>query len=130
VFVTAVATAVAIAVLAALRVFMSYWAVLACVLPTAAVMIVVMLRLRRAQSERVAMLDFPGAAAAQAELGGAIPLIRGADTPLAGFDRLLIDGRTHYSDAWARFLLRATMRGVLVTPWVKFLEMRRGRVDI
>jgi len=130
VFVTAVATAVAIAGLSALRVFMSYWAVLACVVPTAAAMIIVMLRLRRAQTERVAMLDFPGAAAALAELDGAMPLIRGAETPLADFDRLLIDVRTHYSDTWARFLLRATMRGVLVTPWVKFLEMRRGRVDI
>jgi lipopolysaccharide/colanic/teichoic acid biosynthesis glycosyltransferase len=130
VFVTAVATAFAIAVLSALRVFMSYWAVLACVGATTAAMIVVMLRLRRAQTERVAMLDFPGAALALAELGGAIPLVSGAETPLAEFDRLLIDVRTHYSATWARFLLRATMRGVLVTPWVKFLEMRRGRVDI
>lgn len=130
VFVTAVATAVAIAVLSALRVFMSYWAVLACVAVTAAAMIVVMLRLRRAQTERVAMLDFPGAEAALAELGGAIPLIRDADTSLKDFDRLLIDVGTHYSDTWARFLLKSTMRGVLVTPWVKFLELRRGRVDI
>src|SRR5690606_9225296 len=36
----------------------------------------------------------------------------------------------HYSDKWSRFLLRSYMRGVLVTPWVQFLELRRGRVDI
>src|SRR5690606_7843884 len=60
-FVTVVAPAMAIAVLSALRIFMSFWGVLLCALPTAAIMVVVMLRLRRAQTERVAMLDFVGA---------------------------------------------------------------------
>jgi lipopolysaccharide/colanic/teichoic acid biosynthesis glycosyltransferase len=78
----------------------------------------------------VALLDFPGAAAAIERLGGNIPVIRGADTDLGGFDRFLIDVTTHYSDRWSRFLLRSYMRGVLVTPWVQFLETRRGRVDI
>lgn len=129
-FVTVVATAMAIAVLSALRIFMSFWGVLLCALPTAAIMVVVMLRLRRAQTERVAMLDFVGAEAALAELGGTIPIIRSADADVAGFDRLLIDGGAHYSDTWSRVLLKSTMRGVLVTPWIQFLEMRRGRVDI
>jgi lipopolysaccharide/colanic/teichoic acid biosynthesis glycosyltransferase len=93
-------------------------------------MIAVMLRLKQAQSERVAILDFPGADAALKELGGDIPVIRGADGDLGRFDRFLIDISTHYSDQWSRFLLRSYMRGVLVTPWVQFLETRRGRVAI
>ena len=129
-FVTGVTTAVLIAVLSALRIFMSYSGVLFCAIPTVFVMIVVMLRLKQAQTERVAILDFPGAAAAAQRIGGNLPIIRGADADLGAFDRFLIDVGTHYSDKWSRFLLRSYMRGVLVTPWVQFLELRRGRVDI
>ena len=129
-FVTAVSTAVLIAILSALRIFMSFSGVLACAIPTVFVMIVVMMRLKRAQTERVAILDFPGASAAAERLGGNLPIIRGADAELGAFDRFLIDVGTHYSDKWSRFLLRSYMRGVLVTPWIQFLELRRGRVDV
>ena len=129
-FVTGVSVAVLIAILSALRIFMSYSGVLLCAIPTAFVMIVVMLRLRQAQTERVAILDFPGAVTAAQRIGGDLPIIRGADADLGSFDRFLIDVGTHYSDKWSRFLLRSYMRGVLVTPWIHFLELRRGRVDI
>ena len=129
-FVTAVTTAVLIAILSALRIFMSYSGVLFCAVPTVFVMIVVMLRLKQAQTERVAILDFPGAARAAERIGGDLPIIRGADADLGAFDRFLIDVGTHYSDKWSRFLLRSYMRGVLLTPWIQFLELRRGRVDI
>lgn len=129
-FVTAVTTAVLIATLSALRIFMSYSGVLFCAIPTVFVMIVVMMRLKQAQTERVAILDFPGAANAAARIGGDLPIIRGADADLGAFDRFLIDVGTHYSPKWSRFLLRSYMRGVLVTPWIQFLELRRGRVDI
>jgi lipopolysaccharide/colanic/teichoic acid biosynthesis glycosyltransferase len=129
-FVTVVTVAMLIAILSATRIFMSYSGVLFCSIPTVLVMIVVMMRLKQAQTERVAILDFPGAAAAALRLGGTLPIIRGADTDLGSFDRFLIDAETHYSDKWSRFLLRSYMRGVLVTPWVQFLELRRGRVDI
>jgi lipopolysaccharide/colanic/teichoic acid biosynthesis glycosyltransferase len=129
-FVTGVSVAVLIAILSALRIFMSYSGVLLCAVPTVLVMIVVMMRLKQAQSERVAILDFPGATVAAQRIGGDLPIIRGADAELGSFDRFLIDANTHYSDKWSRFLLRSYMRGVLVTPWVQFLELRRGRVDI
>lgn len=130
VFVTGIVGAVAIAVLSALRVFVSYSGALACVVVTALVMIVVMLRLQQAESERVAILDFDGADAAAAQLGGGLRIIRDAEDDLRGTDRVLIDVAAHHSASWARFLLRAYMRRVLVTPWVQFLEKRRGRVDI
>ncbi len=129
-FVTLVTVAVMIAALSAARVFMSYSAVLLCTLPTIFIMVLVMLRLRHAQTERVAVLDFPGASDAVNRLGGKLPIIGGADAELGSFDRFLIDVGTHYSGDWSRFLLRSYMRGVLVTPWVRFLEMRMGRVDI
>jgi hypothetical protein len=122
-FVTAVTTAVLIAILSALRIFMSYSGVLFCAIPTVFVMIVVMMRLKQAQTERVAILDFPGAANAAERIGGNLPVIRGADADLGAFDRFLIDVGTHYSDKWSRFLLRSYMRGVLVTPWIQFLEL-------
>src|SRR5262249_39791839 len=108
----------------------SYAGVLGATIPTVFVMIVVMLRLKQAETERVGLLDFPGARAALGKLGGGIPLIGGTETDLGAYDRFLIDVSTHYSDQWSRFLLRSYMRGVLVTPWVQFLEKRRGKVDI
>jgi lipopolysaccharide/colanic/teichoic acid biosynthesis glycosyltransferase len=128
-FVTGVTVAVAIALLSALRLFISYTGVLFCSVPTVLVMIVVMLRLQQAQSERVAILDFPGVESALLMLGGRVPVIRD-EQDLADFDRFLIDVGTHYSENWARFLLRSYMRGILVTPWVQFLEKRQGRVEI
>ena len=130
VFVTGIVGAVEIAILSALRVFVSYSGALTCVVVTALVMIVVMLRLQQAESERVAILDFDGADAAAAQLGGSFRIIRDAEDDLRATDRVLIDVAAHHSARWARFLLRAYMRRVLVTPWVQFLEKRRGRVDI
>ncbi|RYE10806.1 MAG: sugar transferase [Hyphomicrobiales bacterium] len=129
-FVTGVTVAVVVAVLSALRLHMSYSGVLLVAIPTVAVAIVILLRLYRAQTEHVALLDFPESEAALEKLGGNIQVIRSAEADLGAFDRYLIDIRTHYSDKWSRFLLRSYMRGVVVTPWIKFLETRRGRVDI
>jgi lipopolysaccharide/colanic/teichoic acid biosynthesis glycosyltransferase len=130
VFVTAIGAAFVVAVLSATRLQVSYLGVMGAFLPAVLGMILVMLRLQQAQNERVGMLDFPGAAHAAGALGGRIPIIRGGDEDLGRYDRLLIDAQAHYSDKWSRFLLRAYMRGVLVTPWVQFLELRTGRVDI
>jgi lipopolysaccharide/colanic/teichoic acid biosynthesis glycosyltransferase len=130
VLVTAIAAAFIVAILSATRIQMSYLGVVGALVPTVLGMIVVMLRLQQAQNERVGMLDFPAAAQAAEALGGHIPIIRGGDEDLRKYDRLLIDAKAHYSDKWSRFLLRAYMRGILVTPWVQFLESRTGRVDI
>lgn len=130
IFVTGVAVSVLVSLLSASRVFMSYSGVLICAVLTALVMMAVMMRLQRAQSERVAMLDFPGAEQAVARLGGNIPIVSGAAEDLGRFDRFLVDAATHHSPIWSKFLLRSSMRGVLMTPWVQFLEKRRGRVDI
>jgi lipopolysaccharide/colanic/teichoic acid biosynthesis glycosyltransferase len=129
-FVTGVALAVVVAILSASRIFMSYWGVLFCAVPTVFLMIAVMLRLQQKETERVALLDFSDAETTVAKLGGNVDVIDGEATDLEPYDRLLIDMSTHHSNLWSSFLLRAHMRGVLVTPWVQFLETRRGRVDI
>ncbi|HWA20372.1 MAG TPA: sugar transferase [Devosia sp.] len=131
VFVTGVTMAVAVAVLSASRLFISYWGVLLAAVPITLAMLAVTLRLRQAQAERVALLAFPGVADAAARLGSNIPVIAGTEpTNLAAYDRLLIDAEAHHSAAWSRLLLRAQLRGILITPWVQFLELRHGRVEI
>jgi lipopolysaccharide/colanic/teichoic acid biosynthesis glycosyltransferase len=131
VFVTGVTMAVAVAVLSASRLFISYWGVLLAAIPITLAMLAVTLRLRQAQAERVALLAFPGVADAVTRLGGRLPVIAGTEpADLAAYDRLLIDADSHHSAAWSRLLLRAQLRGILITPWVQFLELRGGRVDI
>jgi lipopolysaccharide/colanic/teichoic acid biosynthesis glycosyltransferase len=131
VFVTGVTMAVAVAVLSASRLFISYWGILFAALPITLAMLAVTLRLRQAQAERVALLAFPGVTEAAARLGGNIPVIAGTEPAnLAAYDRLLIDADAHHSAAWSKLLLRAQLRGILITPWVQFLELRGGRVEI
>jgi lipopolysaccharide/colanic/teichoic acid biosynthesis glycosyltransferase len=131
VFVTGITMAVAVAVLSASRLFISYWGILLAAVPITLAMLAVTLRLRQGQAERVALLAFPDVTEAIVRLGGNLPVIAGTQpADLAAYDRLLIDAESHHSAAWSRLLLRAQLRGILITPWVQFLELRGGRVDI
>ena len=122
-------SALVVAVLSALRLHISYWGVLLAAIPVALAMIVVMLQLRRAENDSVALLAFDGAETVRGRLGTDVAIADGTDADLRAYDRFLIDA-AHHSGRWSRFLLRAHMRGIPVTPWMQFLEQRHGRVDI
>lgn len=130
VVVAAVVFNFAVAVLAALRIPVSYWALLSA-LPVAVLgMVYTNLSFRRAVRDRVALLDFPGARKVQELLGEDVVVITDHSSKVTEFDRILIDSEAHHSAQWSKLLTRIYMLGVEVMPWISFVETRLGRVDV
>lgn len=119
-----------VVVLSALRVPISYSALLACLAIAVGMMIVGATRLTRYGRERIAILDFPEAQKVADMIGGDISTVSSLDDDMAGFDRVLIDGATHHTPAWSDQLTRAQMRGTVVMPWFAALEQKWGRVPL
>ncbi|EKF18787.1 sugar transferase [Nitratireductor pacificus pht-3B] len=130
VFVTLIFFNAAVAVLSAARIPVSYTGLLCAYPVVTVVMIAANLKLRRSLQDRIALLAFPDAHRVSALLGGKVAIIRDQNADLSGFDRVLIDAETHHHPEWAVFLTRAHMIGAEVTPWISFLELRQGRVDV
>lgn len=119
-----------VVVLSALRIPISYSALLTAAPVAVAMMVLAATRLTRSSHEKLAILDFPGARHAAEMIGGDIATIREKEDDVAEFDRILIDGVTHHTPAWNRHLTRAQMRGTRVTPWFAMLEEKWGRVTL
>lgn len=130
VFVTLVVYNFAIAVLAALRVPVSYTGLLLAAPFAVLVMVYGIVRFRQMAPETVGILDFERAETIRDLLGGRATIIPDEFVEITSFDRILIDGEAHHSATWARFLTRAYMMGVEVTPWIRYVETRLRRVDV
>ena len=129
-FVTVIVFNFAVAVLAALRIPVSYTGFLAAAPVAVIVMVYGIIRFRQAAPENVGILEFGDAKAIRDLLGGRATLIDDTLVEPTRFDRILIDGDAHHSATWSRFLTRAYMMGVEVTPWFSYIEMRLRRVDV
>lgn len=116
--------------LSAMRIPISYTGLLAAAPFAMAGMIIAATRLTRLADERLALLDFPQAERVAGLIGGDITVISDQSADLSHFDRVLIDGSTHYSPRWNSYLTRAQMRGILVQPWFSALEQKWGVVDL
>lgn len=127
---TAVLAAATVAFLSALRVRVSYtglaWAMPASIF----IMAYANVRFHQALADRVAILHFPGAGAVQALLGGDVPVLSRQGADISQVDAVLIDPAEHHSQAWSELLVRCHMAGVEIVPWMQFIEIRLGRVDI
>ncbi|MEX0955347.1 MAG: sugar transferase [Rhizobiaceae bacterium] len=129
-FVTLVVYNFAIAIMAALRIPVSYTGLLLATPFAVLTMIYGIVRYRQFSKEVVGILDFDKAGEVCEILGGYITIIPDEFVEIARFDRILINGETHHSREWSRFLTRAYMMGVEVTPWIHYLETRLRRVDV
>ena len=128
--VTFIVMATTIAALSASRLFISYLGVLLCLPFLVLTMVLVALRLQRRMTENVAVLDFPGVAALQALIGRDLKVVRLGEPLDWSIERVLIDVHAHHSPEWSQLLVRCYVRDIEVTPWISFLELRRGRVDL
>lgn len=129
-FITAIVFNFAVAVLAGLRIPVSYTGILLAA-PVALVCVVhAGFRLREARREKIAILDFKRAREISDLIGGSITILKKPVPDISGIDRVLIDGDAHHTPEWSAFLTRLYMLGVKVTPWIRFLETRLDRVDV
>jgi lipopolysaccharide/colanic/teichoic acid biosynthesis glycosyltransferase len=129
-FVTLVVYNFAIAVLAALRIPVSYTGLLLAAPVAVIIMVYGIVRFRQVAQENVGILDFARAEQIRELLGGRATIIPDEFVEITSFDRILIDGEAHHSATWSRFLTRAYMMGVEVTPWIRHVETRLRRVDV
>jgi len=119
-----------VVILAAWRLPLSYWGLLAAGVLALLGAVIANLRLHRGSRDRVGILDFVGADGIAQLMDGVPEVIRdpGADT--ARFDIILYEGATHHVKQWSKLLTRAHMQGAQLMPWISYLELRHGRVDI
>lgn len=119
----------AVAVLSALRVPVSYTGVLLAAPFSVCATAWVAVRLQSGEHDRIAVLPFPGAKALVRRLGQNAYIFRDERSCQLA-DRVLIDGATHHNSQWSPLLMRLHMRGVETCPWPYFTELRFGRVEL
>lgn len=120
---------VAVSVLSALRIPISYQGLLYC-LPT---MVVVMAfansRFQRSIADRVAVADFASARKLAEDLGN-LPIISDPMADLPDIEILLIDPAEHHNPEWSPLLANCYLRGIVIVPWTSFHELKSGRLDV
>ncbi|MCP8882623.1 sugar transferase [Devosia sp. XJ19-1] len=127
--VSAALFSVAVSVLSAMRVPLSYQALVSCLPVTIVLATYANLRVHREFEDHVALAPFSRDLELSVELGK-IPILRGPDADLKDVETLLIDPLEHHSPEWSRLLATCYLRGVEVMPWTRYLEEKRGRLDV
>ncbi len=120
---------VAVSVLSAMRIPVSYQGIAACLPLAVFIMAFANIRFQQAIYSAVALIPFTGAEAVSTELGG-IPILSGPDAEIANLEILLIDPREHHSAKWSTLLTKCYLSGIEIMPWPRYLEVRVGRIDV
>lgn len=120
---------VAVSVLSALRIPISYQALAWCLPISVIGMAYANIRFHRTLDGLTAMAPFAHADNLTREIG-APTILSGPDADIDGIEVLLIDPREHHGEKWSALLARCYLGGIEVMPWTRYLEMRRGRVDV
>ena len=121
---------IGVVILSAMRIPISYTGLLWAAPVAVMAMTLAAARLTRANKDRLAILDFPGARKAAELIGGNIAIVDKKAAYDGDFDCILIDGTAHHTPDWNRYLTRTHMRGTRILPWFAALEERRGRVNL
>ncbi|NGP18556.1 sugar transferase [Devosia aurantiaca] len=120
---------VAVSALSALRVPVSYQGLALC-LPIAIILTAYAnVRRHRQVDDNVALAPFTRAEEISQELHG-VPILPGPEAELEGTEVLLIDPLEHHSHVWSRLLADCYLGGVEVMSWTRYLEEKRGRLDV
>lgn len=120
---------VAVSVLSALRIPVSYQGLLFCFPAIIVIMAYANSRFQRTIGAQVALADFDGADLVALELGG-IPILSDPQADLPDIEILLIDPVEHHSRKWSPVLANCYLRGIEIFPWASYREIRSGRLDI
>lgn len=120
---------VAVSVLSAFRVPLSYQALAACLPVTILMIAYANVRFQRSFAAHVAFAAFPQANTLANEIG-ALRVIEDPAADLSGTEILLIDPLEHHSEHWSALLARCYLGGIEVMPWTSYVEVRRGRLDV
>lgn len=127
--VTVFAASLAISVIAATRIPVSFVGIFSSLPTTLLGVTIANLAMARSLTRRVGVLDFPGAPDVVRRLKGKVPIIT-AETIGPEIRRVLIDPEFHHGKGWGPVLTRLYLRGFEIESWPSYLEGFSGRVDI
>ena len=129
--VVATSFSVAVSLLSALRIHVSFSG-LALTLPVMMlIMAVANVRFHKRLTARVALAAFDGDVLPLSLLGGSsVARITDPSADITEFDTVLIDPTHHHTRQWSSMLSRCYVARVDVMPWAQFLEIREGRVHV
>lgn len=120
---------VAVSVLSALRVPVSYQGLAASFPFAVLTMAYANVRFQRSFAAKVALASFSQAKELASKIGGA----RILNMPLediSDIEILLIDPREHHSEEWSALMAKCYLGGIEIMPWTRYIEIRRGRLDV
>lgn len=120
---------VAVSVLSALRIPVSYQGLSACLPIVVVLMAYANIRFNRSLASRVTLAPFLQAESVSKEIGG-VPILSGPTASLENIEILLIDPLEHHSEQWSALLAKCYLGGIEIMPWTRYLEMKRGRLDV
>jgi lipopolysaccharide/colanic/teichoic acid biosynthesis glycosyltransferase len=120
---------VAVSVLSAMRIPISYQGLLYCLPAVVIVMAYANSRFQQNIGAKLAMADFRRAKTIALELGG-VPIISDPVADLPDIEILLIDPSEHHNPKWSPLLANCYLRGIDIVPWTSFRELKRGRLDV
>jgi lipopolysaccharide/colanic/teichoic acid biosynthesis glycosyltransferase len=115
--------------LSAARIEMSYQAIAYCLPVVLVGMALGNLRFHQTLNLKATLLPFSRSLEIASELGD-VAIASGPDMPLDGVQLLLIDPEEHHNSKWSPILSQAYLSSVEVMPWTRFMEVKRGRLDI
>lgn len=118
-----------VSVLSAERIEMSYQAIAYCLPVMLVGMALGNLRFHHTLNVKATLLAFSRSDEIASELGD-VAIASGPDMPLDGVQLLLIDPEEHHNSKWSPILSQAYLSSVEVMPWTRFMEVKRGRLDI
>lgn len=120
---------IAVSMLSALRIPISYQALAACLPVVVVLLAYANLRFHRTVNRRVALAPFSRAATVADEIGE-MRVLSGPTDDLEGVEILLIDPKAHHSEKWSSLLAACYLGGIEVAPWMRYLEIKHGRIDV
>lgn len=119
-----------VSVLSALRVPISYTALLWCLPISTAISTYANLRFNRLKNlDHVAIAPFPDMDETMRGIDG-VTYLSGPTASVEGVQTLLIDPLYHHSAVWSGLLSRCYLLGVEIVPWTRYAEVRFGRLDV
>lgn len=128
--VSATLFSMSVSMLSALRIPLSYLAVLLSVPVAIAIIAYANVRHNRSSRAKVAVVTFDGQGELLRQIKRDIPIITSPDADLSDIDILLVDPQAHHNARWSPLLAQCYLADVEILSWPRYVEIWHGRIDV
>jgi len=128
--VTALLFSVAVSVLSAFRIPISFVGLASAAPFVMVLMAYANIRFHRTSTFRVALAPFTGDHQVLRLIGPHVPILQGPDADLDEIDVVLVDPAAHHTEEWSPLLSKCYLAGIEIMPWTRYVELWHGRLDV